>query len=200
MLKPPPPLLLHMQTVDLNFDEVEQHVVSLEVLLQTLVRGDSSKCRFLHLHNLPVMLLPWILTWNTSTGTHTHTTNTPHTHHKHTTHMHTHAHRHTHTNTHTCMHTASSSYFSPLQGSPDSCWDVKIQVSIHTQKTHIRILHRARILHRLEMLHDFEAQDRAELSLGAAGQTVTPLYAHDRIGCWEWWLVGSDQWHQRTDT
>ena len=39
------------------------------------------------------------------------------------------------------------------------------------------------ILHRLEMLHDFEAQDRAELSVGAAGQTVTPLYAHDRIGC-----------------
>ena len=40
----------------------------------------------------------------------------------------------------------------------------------------------------LEVLYDFEAQDRAELSV-RAGQIVTPLCAHDRIGCREWWLV-----------
>ena len=45
---------------------------------------------------------------------------------------------------------------------------------------------------RLEMLYDFEAQDRAEFSV-SAGQMMTPLYVHDRIGCREWWLVGSDR-------
>jgi len=35
---------------------------------------------------------------------------------------------------------------------------------------------------RLEMLYDFEAQDRAEFSVGA-GQMVTLLYAHDRKVC-----------------
>jgi len=38
------------------------------------------------------------------------------------------------------------------------------------------------------VLYEFEAQDRAELSVGA-GQVVTLLCAHDRIGCREWWLV-----------
>ena len=40
----------------------------------------------------------------------------------------------------------------------------------------------------LEVLYDFEAQDKAELSV-RAGQVVTLLCAHDRIGCQEWWLV-----------
>ena len=40
----------------------------------------------------------------------------------------------------------------------------------------------------LTVLYDFEAQDKAELSV-CAGQTVTLRCPSDRIGCPEWWLV-----------
>lgn len=41
---------------------------------------------------------------------------------------------------------------------------------------------------RLEVLYDFEAQDQAELSV-SAGQYISLICPHDRIGCVEWWLV-----------
>lgn len=40
----------------------------------------------------------------------------------------------------------------------------------------------------LVVLYNFDAQDRAELSV-EAGQVVTLICPHDRIGCREWWLV-----------
>ena len=41
------------------------------------------------------------------------------------------------------------------------------------------------------MLYDFEAQDKAELSV-VPGQSVTLIRPHDRIGCKEWWLVRTE--------
>ena len=43
----------------------------------------------------------------------------------------------------------------------------------------------------MEVLYDFEAQDKAELSV-VTGQTVILIRPHDRIGCKEWWLVRTD--------
>ena len=43
----------------------------------------------------------------------------------------------------------------------------------------------------LKVLYDFESQDRAELSV-TAGQLLTLLCPHDRIGSKEWWLVQSN--------
>lgn len=40
------------------------------------------------------------------------------------------------------------------------------------------------------VVYDFEAQDKAELSVWA-GHTVILQCPHDRIGCTEWWLVKS---------
>lgn len=44
----------------------------------------------------------------------------------------------------------------------------------------------------LQVVYDFEAQDKAELSV-SAGHTVILRCPHDRIGCTEWWLVESQQ-------
>ena len=40
----------------------------------------------------------------------------------------------------------------------------------------------------LTVMYDFEAQDRAELTV-AAGQEVILRCPHDRVGSREWWLV-----------
>ena len=103
--------------------------------------------------------------------THQTCTHTPHSYHTHT-HTQTHSHAHTHTRTH--VHAQDIKYlsmnaepgFSHLSRNLLILGEVKNNSELHKQ-THIRILNRACILHRLEMLYDFEAQDIAELSVGA---------------------------------